>query len=335
MALRWGIAGFGWVARDHMAPAIARAGGEVCAVADVSAAARDSATAQSARTYAAVEEMLAAERLDALYVATPNHLHLAPVRAAAEAGVAVLCEKPMAAALADAEAMAQAVGEAGVLYGTAFDQRRHPAHLAIRDTVGAGAIGRPSAVRIAYCCWVDPLWRPPGQAGEENWRADPRAAGGGAVVDLAPHGLDLVQALLGEPVERLAMVLQRRVHDYAVEDGGLVAGVTASGVLVSLHVAYNCPEALPRRRLEVLGEHGLLTALDTMGQTAGGELWRTCGRSGAREPIAFDAELSPFTAQAAAFAAAVRGAPHDYSVERDLALARRFDAAYQEAFACL
>ncbi len=142
-------------------------------------------------------------------------------------------------------------------------------------------------------------------------------------------------ALLGEPVDRLAMVLQRRVHDYAVEDGGMVSGVTASGVLVSLHVAYNCPEALPRRRLEVLGEDGQLTALDTMGQTEGGELWRTCGRSGARAPIAFDTALGPFTVQAAAFAAAVRGGAHDYSLPRDLALARHFDAAYREAFACL
>ncbi len=335
MAFRWGIAGFGWVARDHMAPAIAAAGAELAAIADVSAAARAGAEAQGVRAFCDLQEMLATERLDALYVATPNHLHLAPVRVAADAGVAVLCEKPMAACLEDAEAMGRAVERAGVLYGTAFDQRRHPAHAALRDAVAAGAIGRPSAVRIAYCCWVDPLWRPPGQADEVNWRADPQAAGGGAVVDLAPHGLDLVHALLGEPVERLRMVLQRRVHDYPVEDGGLVTGVTASGVLVSLHVAYNCPEALPRRRLEVLGEHGQLTALDTMGQAAGGELWRTCGRSGVRERIAFDAGLGPFTVQAAVFAAAARGGAHDYSLVRDLALARRFDVAYREAFACL
>ena len=168
-----------------------------------------------------------------------------------------------------------------------------------------------------------------------TWRAEASAAGGGAAIDLAAHGLDLVHALLGEPVERLHMTLQRRLHDYPVEDGGVVTGVTPSGVLVALHVAYNCPEALPRRRLEVLGEEGQLTSLDTMGQTAGGELTRTCGRSGESEPLSFDRSLSPFTAQAAAFSAAVRGAAHDYSLERDLALARRLDAAYREARACL
>jgi 1,5-anhydro-D-fructose reductase (1,5-anhydro-D-mannitol-forming) len=335
MGCRWGIAGFGWVARDHMAPAIVSAGGSLVAVADPSPAAQAAAAALGVPAYADTATMLAAERLDALYVATPNHRHLGPVRTAAAAGVPVLCEKPMAASLGDVEAIGVAVTEAGVLYGTAFDQRRHPAHLALAQAVEEGAIGRPAAVRIAYCCWVDPLWRPPGDAGADNWRADPQAAGGGAVIDLAPHGLDLVQALLGEPVERLHMSLQRRVHDYGVEDGGLVSGATASGVLVSLHVAYNCPEALPRRRLEVLGEHGQLTAVNTMGQTAGGALHHTCGRTGAHKPLTFDTARSPFTAQAAAFAAAVRGEPHDFSLARDLDLARRFDAAYQEARRCL
>ena len=109
MTCRWGIAGFGWVARDHMATAIREASGQLVAVADPAARARDAALALGVRAYADVAEMLAAERLDALYVATPNDLHLAPVQAAARADVAVLCEKPMAASLEDVEAMARAV----------------------------------------------------------------------------------------------------------------------------------------------------------------------------------------------------------------------------------
>ncbi len=335
MAFRWAVAGYGWVARDHMAPALREAGHELVGVADPGPAARARAEADGVLAFETARTLLATLRPDALYVASPNHRHLEPVRAAAEAGVPVLCEKPMAAALADAEAMGEAVRGAGVLYGTAFDQRRHPAHAALREAIAAGAIGRPVAVRIAYCCWVDPRWRPPGTAADANWRADPQAAGGGAVVDLAPHGLDLAHLLLGEPVERLHMTLQRRVHDYPVEDGGVVTGRTASGVLVDLHVAYNCPEVLPRRRLEVLGEAGQLTAIDTMGQTAGGALTRTCGRSGETVAVPFDAAASPFTAQAQAFAAAAAGGAHDFSLERDLELARRFDAAYAEARACL
>jgi 1,5-anhydro-D-fructose reductase (1,5-anhydro-D-mannitol-forming) len=330
--MRWGIAGYGWVARDHMAPGIAAAGGTVAAIADPSPTARDRAAAAGIAAYDSVEAMIAADACDLVYVAAPNDAHLAPVRAAAAAGLPVLCEKPIAASLADAEAMAAVVGK--TLYGTAFDQRHHPAHVAVADAIADGAIGRPVAVRIVYACWVDPLWTPDGSA-HDNWRADPARAGGGAVIDLALHGLDLTERLLGEPLAALSIQLQRRIHDYAVDDGGVLAGRTASGVLFQSHVAYNCAEVLPRRRLEILGEHGLIVATDTMGQTAGGTVVRRCARSGDETAIAFDAEASPFAAQAAAFMAAARGRAHDFSMPRDLALMRLFDGAYRDAISCL
>ncbi|HEX8389492.1 MAG TPA: Gfo/Idh/MocA family oxidoreductase [Sphingomonas sp.] len=330
---RWGVAGFGWVARDYMVPGIEAAGGVVRAVADPSQLAQASAESASLLAFSDTVDMLASGEVDLLYVATPNNAHLGPVLAACEARVPVLCEKPMAASLADAEAIGKAVAESGVLYGTAFDQRHHPAHRRMAELIADGAIGRLVAVRIVYACWVDPLWSPDGTAAE-NWRADPDAAGGGAVIDLALHGLDLAQMLVAEPLDRLHIELQRRVHDYPVDDGGVLSGRTAGGVLVTSHVAYNCREQLPRRRLEVLGEHGLLTATDTMGQTPGGTV--TLARGDSVEEVAFEQALSPFAAQAAAFqAAAAGGARHDFSVDRDLALMRLFDRAYQEARACL
>ncbi|NJC34684.1 putative dehydrogenase [Sphingomonas jejuensis] len=331
--MRWGIAGYGWVARDHMAPGIGAAGGRVTAIADPSPAARARAEARGIEAFDSVEAMASAGACDLVYVATPNDAHAGPVLAAVGAGLPVLCEKPVAASLAEAELMAAGVEAAGVLYGTAFDQRHHPAHRAMAEAIGSGAIGRPIGVRIVYACWVDPLWTPDGDA-HDNWRADPARAGGGAVIDLALHGLDLAQRVLGEPVDALSIVLQQRIHDYAVDDGGMLMGRTASGVLFQSHVAYNCAEVLPRRRLEVLGEHGMIVATDTMGQTAGGTLVRRCGRSGEEQPIAFDADTSPFAAQAAAFMAAARGDAHDFSVHRDLSLMRVFDRAYREAIAC-
>ena len=329
--MRWGIAGFGWVARDYMVPGIEAAGGVVTAIADPSSVAQASAESASILAFDDTAAMLASGEIDALYVATPNNVHLEPVRAAAAAGVPVLCEKPLAATLADAEAIAAATG--GLLAGTAFDQRHHPAHRAMADAIAGGEIGRPVAVRIVYACWVGPDWA------EQNWRAEPAAAGGGAVIDLALHGLDLAQLLVGAPLDRLHIALQRRVHDYAVDDGGMLTGRTAGGVLLQSHVAYNCPEVLPRRRLEVMGDEGMIVALDTMGQTPGGSVTLRCGRTGAETPLPFDAAISPFAAQAAAFAAAVRGEGHDFSIARDLELMRLFDAAHQkamgEAQACL
>ena len=83
-------------------------------------------------------------------------------------------------------------------------------------------------------------------------------AGSGALIDLAPHGLDLAAFLLGEPLVEVAAMGQRRVHGYGVEDGAVIVGRSAGGALLQMHVAYNCPEGLPRRRLEVVGTGGQL-----------------------------------------------------------------------------
>ena len=329
-ALSWGVAGYGWVARDFAVPGIRAAGGRLAAIADPDPAARGQAAGQGVRAHAGLDALLADPEVAAIYVATPNHLHRPVVEAAAAAGLPVLCEKPMAASLADAEAMAVTVARAGIRYGTAFDQRHHPAHALMCDLIAEGRIGTVTAIRIAYACWVGPGFA------ADNWRADPARAGGGALMDLAPHGLDLVDHLLGEPVTEIAALVQNRVQPYAVDDGAMLVGRTGSGVLVQLHVAYNCPEALPRRRLEVLGTRGQLTAARTMGQSPGGTLELIDGRLGlSRRLVVPDAEASPFARQMAAFARWIAtGEGRDFDLARDLHTMRLLDRAYRSAASC-
>lgn len=327
----WGIVGYGWVARDYMAPGIRDAGHRLVAICDPGEASRRAAMAQGARAYDSLDRLIADPEVEAVYVASPNHLHRQAVEALAAAGKPMLCEKPMAAALGDAEAMAQAVRESGVFYGTAFDQRHHPAHRAMRAAIGQGRLGTVTAIRIVYACWLDRGWA--SFEGQANWRIDAAQAGGGALMDLAPHGLDLTDFLLGESVAEIAALTQARAQDYAVDDGALLIGRTPSGVLASLNVAYNCPDALPRRRLEVVGTRGQLVALNTMGQTAGGSLTFTDGTTGAPEDIPFDGKASPFTEQVRAFGSALRrpAEREAYSIARDLHTMRLLAAAYQGA----
>ena len=320
--VRWGITGFGWVARDYVAPAIGEAGDLLAAIADPDPRAQADGRDLGAMSFPSLDALLVDGGIDALYVATPNHLHRAATEAAAAAGVAVLCEKPMAASLDDAGRMIEACRRAGVLYRTAFDQRHHPAHRAMRAAIEAGSVGTVTAVRILYACWLGADWT--AGRGGDNWRIDPARAGGGALIDLAPHGIDLAGFLLGEPLITLSALLQRRVHPYPVDDGAMLMGRTESGALASLHVAYNYPEGLPRRRLEVSGTTGLLLATDTMGQDPGGTLVRVDGRTGASLPLPVpDATLSPFTAQIRSFSDALRRGDRDPSPgERDLAAMR-------------
>ncbi len=317
---RWGIVGYGWVARDHAAPGMRAAGGEVVAVCDPSPAARAAAGAPG---FAGLEDMLRGARCDGVYVATPNHLHRPAVAAIAAAGLPVLCEKPMAATLGDAEAMAEAVRRAGVPYGTAYDQRHHPAHALMRDAVARGALGTVTAIRIVYACWVDACW-----AGD-NWRADPARAGGGALLDLAPHGLDLVQYLLGdEGLAEVRALGQRRVQSYRVEDGAMLVARSATGVLASLHVAYNHREALPRRRLEIVGTEGMLVAENTMGQSAGGMLTRL--DAGGRAHAVPVPDGDPFARQMSAFARHVRCGDGGFDLARDIATERLVHQAMRQ-----
>ncbi|RYC30163.1 Gfo/Idh/MocA family oxidoreductase [Lichenibacterium minor] len=330
--VRWGIAGFGWVARDFTAPAMLAAGDRLAAVCDPDPAARAHATALGAAAHATVEELAADPAVEAVYVATPNHLHRPMVEALARAGKAVLCEKPLAHTLDDAAALIAAVEREGILYGTAFDQRHHPAHVAMRDAVRAGRLGTVTAVRIVYACWLGSDWS--AGSGGDNWRVDAAKAGGGALMDLAPHGLDLAGFLLGEPLAAVAAMTQSRVQDYAVDDGAMLMGATASGALAQLHVAYNHPETLPRRRLEVVGTGGLMAAENTMGQDAGGSLTFTDAATGRTEPVPFDGALSPFLAQVRAFGHALRSGDRSaFSGARDLATMRLLDAAYRSAAA--
>jgi len=302
--LNWGIAGCGWVARDYVGPAMqASANGRVAALYDPDPASLQRAAALfDAPVHANLGAFLATPGLGAVYVAAPNHVHRILVEAAAHAGLPVLCEKPMATTLADAQAMVDACAGAGVLYATAFDQRFHAAHRALAAMVAEGRLGTVTAIRIVYACWLPADW-----AGD-NWRIDPRRAGGGALMDLAPHGLDLSSYLLNEPLADVAAMGQARVHRYGVEDGALLMARSRSGVMVQMHVAYNCPETLPRRRLEVVGTAGQVIARDTMGQTPGGTLEFIDAATGVTQPVPVPgADRSPFLSQAEAFADAVLG----------------------------
>ena len=126
---------------------------------------------------------------------------------------------------------------------------------------------------------------------------------------------------------------QSRVQDYAVDDGAAIVGTTSSGTLATLHVAYNCPEALPRRRLEVLGSTGMLVAENTMGQAPGGTVTIVDGGTGTGVPLRVtDPDLSPFAGQVRAFSRALRTGDRDaFSLEADLHTMRLVEQAYASA----
>lgn len=323
--VQWGIVGCGWVARDYVAPAIMEAPtARLVAACDPDPAARQrlAGSDPGVARHADLADFLATPGLEAVYVATPNHLHRPIVEAASRAGKHVLCEKPMATTLADAERMVAACQEAGVRYATAFDQRFQARHRRLRELVQSGRLGEITAVRVHYACWTPADWAPPTTEGtHDNWRVDPARAGGGAFIDLAPHGLDLAQVLLGERLVETRCLLQRRVFDYPVDDGAALLGQFESGALLLMNVAYNCPDHYPRRTLELIGTRAMAVARNTMGQTPGGTLHLVDAATGQEEliDVPCDEDISPFTAGIEAFSRCLRkGEPFPYPPGHDL-----------------
>ena len=308
--VRWGLVGCGWVARDYVAPALRDASSaSLVALCDPDANAmnRIAADTLGAAAFADLDAMLASD-LDAVYVATPNHLHRPIVEAAARAGKHVLCEKPMATTLADARAMIEVCAANNVVYATAFDQRFHAAHERLLALIEQGVLGEITLARVHYACWTPPDWRPDSDDGShDNWRVDPTRAGGGAFIDLAPHGLDLTQMLLDQPLVEVACLLQRRAMDYPVDDGAALIGRFANEALLTMNVAYNCPNNFPRRTLEIVGTRGMARALNTMGQTPGGTLELISAQTGATKRIELDKtrDVSPFRNGVEAFSRAL------------------------------
>lgn len=138
-------------------------------------------------------EVIADPEIDVVDISTPGDLHAPIAIAAAQAGKAVWCEKPMANTLAEAEAMASAVREAGVHSGLFHCYRMVPAVALARQLIEAGELGEIRQVRMAYLQdWLADAKAP------FSWRVDRKVAGSGAHGDLNSHLIDLARFLVGD-----------------------------------------------------------------------------------------------------------------------------------------
>ena len=319
--INFGVIGCGWVARDYGIPAIIEAANaELVAVCDTNFGNLKAIAPEDEKLLrtADLDAFLNCENLDAVYIATPNDSHRVLTEKCAAAKKHVLCEKPMATTFDDAAAMISACEKFGVNYATAFDQRFHAHHLKLKELIKNDVLGTISVVKIHYACWLPADWC------ANNWRVDAKIAGGGAFIDLAPHGIDLAQFLTGEKLTDFACFFQRKIHDYAVDDGAVLIGKFADETLFSLNVAYNCCDEYPRRTLEIIGTKAMATATNTMGQTAGGELI-LIDKNGARTEIeiAETDDISPFRRQIEVFAECLlNGKPFPFAPAQDLATMR-------------
>lgn len=263
--IRWGVIASGGIARRRTIPEgiLPARNAELVGV----FGRNQNTNAEVAREFgahaaASLNELLALD-LDAVYIASPNHAHLEQTRRAAAAGKHVLCEKPLGLNVAEAKRIVQLCRRAKVHLGTAFMMRFHSQHQAALRLIQAGKLGQPVFARAQLSCWYPPQ---PGA-----WRQIPKLAGGGALMDLAGHCLDLLEMFFG-PVTAVSCMINHAVHRYRTEDSGAVLARFKNGATATVDTLFCIPDASSKNRLELYGTRGSLLAQDTIGQEDGGEM---------------------------------------------------------------
>jgi 1,5-anhydro-D-fructose reductase (1,5-anhydro-D-mannitol-forming) len=269
----WGIVGVGRIADSEIAPAVTAAANSTLSgvVSRTAAKAGDFAARHGATAaYDDYLALLADPSVDAVYIATPNALHAGQVVAAAEAGKHVLCDKPLATTVPDAERAVAACQAAGVRLGVMFQTRRHEGMREIRDLIGAGEIGSVRLVQIELGA---------GRKLPQNWRTDPGLAGLGVMNNLGVHAYDLLRHLLGSEVVEATAVVDVE-PGFEVDTLALALLRFGNGALAYVNANQSLPN--PQQDLSVHGTEGTVLGRDVTRSNLTGSLSVT-GRAGTVE----------------------------------------------------
>lgn len=203
--IRLAIVGTGGMARGHAGAFAEIEDCQVVACADVvPGRAREFAQQFGIPSaYENTEEMLDHETLDGVSVVTPDQFHIQPCLMAIERGLHTMCEKPLASNLEDANTMAEAARERGVLTSVNFSYRNSPATQKAAEMVASGAIGRVVHVEGAYLqCWIpSKSWGDWRTTEALLWRMSTRHGSLGVLGDVGVHLYDLVSFVAGDIAE--------------------------------------------------------------------------------------------------------------------------------------
>jgi predicted dehydrogenase len=175
--------------------------------------------------------------IDQIDICTPNSTHKEIVLAAAAAGKSVICEKPLAMSVPEAEEMCQAVEKAGVPNLVCFNYRRVPAISLARQLIDEGRIGRPFHYRATYLQdWTISADVP--QGGAALWRLDVKTAGSGVTGDLLAHSIDTAEWLNG-PIQSVVAKTETFVKQRMHQETGKVEPVGIDDACMFLAVFAN------------------------------------------------------------------------------------------------
>ncbi|MDR3518103.1 MAG: inositol 2-dehydrogenase [Azospirillaceae bacterium] len=248
--LRFGLLGAGRIGAIHGANIAAHGAAQLVGIADIHQPAAEALAAKLGTKVASVAAILADPAIDAVVIASSTDTHAPLIEAAARAGKAIFCEKPIDLDSGRVAACLKVVADCGVPLGLGFNRRFDPSFRALRDAVRAGRIGKVEMVCITS--------RDPGPPPVSYIKVS-----GGLFRDMMIHDLDMARWLLGEePVEVFATascLVDPAIGAAGDVDTAIVTLKTASGVLCQINNSRRAVYGYDQR-VEVLGSAGMLQA---------------------------------------------------------------------------
>ncbi|HVJ08671.1 MAG TPA: Gfo/Idh/MocA family oxidoreductase [Acidisarcina sp.] len=254
--LRFGILGFGHHAVLRLIPAFA--GSHACELRGLwrrnSEKAQENARAFGIpRVFATPTDLCASAEIDAVFVTSPDALHLEHVLLAIQHGKAVLCEKPLGMNTAQAEAMVSAAQQAGVVFGVAQNFRYNSSVQLARQWIAEGRIGKPRLAHLQFCYDAE---RSP-----REWIYDPALACGGPIGDVGVHCIDALRFLLQDEPIAVSTIARKDGLSGDVESSAIVSMELAGGAMgmvsVTTRAAYRSLFAVTGESGTILCENGL------------------------------------------------------------------------------
>ena len=225
------LIGYGAIGRFRAQALRETPGAELALVIEPIAERRAEAERLGLRTAASLDAVVTAGDIDVVIVSTPPNLHREHCEPLLRAGKHVLCEKPLATSVADAEHIVAAARETGRTLGTGFNYRFYPAVAKARELIAAGRIGDVDYVKSF-------AGHPGGPEFTHQWVHDPRIMGGGALMDNGIHLADLTLHFLGGPAESFGWTSERTWQFHGSEDNGFVLMRTPEGRVGLLHASW-------------------------------------------------------------------------------------------------
>ncbi len=274
--VRWGVIGCGGIARSRTIPGMLMAeNAELISVMDLSMETAEAVREQfgALKAYDNAEDVLRCDDIDAVYIATPVFTHLPLTKLAADHGKHVLCEKPLGLNADEALEAVEYCRSKGVLLSVDLMMRFGTHIVNMKNAVTAGEIGQVVSGDSRFSCWVP----------NACWATNLERAGGGPLMDMGIHLIDLMRFVSGMEVTDVTAMNERIAFDdpgYTVEDSSTIIMRMENGAQFVVFTHFNIPDTAGKWTLNLYGTRGRLLGDKIIGQIDEGSLWELALKEG-------------------------------------------------------